>query len=254
MLETLSGLTQLAPAQLLVCAGAVFLAALVRGFAGFALSALIMASLVVIIPPVHLIPVCFLLEAVASVIMFRGGMRDADMSIVWGLVIGSAIGVPFGLALTKTLPIETSKLVALVLLIFLAAMQLLKIRMTFLATRPGLYISGLTAGIATGLASIGGMVVALYVLSQDKALRNMRGSLVMYLFFGILTSGTYLFLFGVMNEIAAVRAIVFAPLVILGVLLGSLLFRPSLEGLYKRLCLLLLIGLALTGLIRIVIS
>ena len=94
MIETLSDLTQLAPAQLLICVGAVFMAALVRGFSGFALSALIMASLVVIIPPIHLIPVCFLLEATASLMMFRGGIRDADMYIVWGLVIGSAIGVP----------------------------------------------------------------------------------------------------------------------------------------------------------------
>jgi len=254
MIGYLAELTQLAPAQLWFCAGAVFLAALVRGFSGFALSAMIMATLVVIIPPIQLIPICALLEAVASIMMLRGGFRDADMSIVWGLVIGSAIGVPIGLSLTSILPIDASKLTALVLLIVLAAMQLMKIRLAFLATRPGLYISGLTAGIATGLASIGGMVVALYVLSQDRAARNMRGSLVMFLFLGMFTSFIYLFWFGILTKLSAWRALVFAPIVVAGVLVGSWLFRPSLESFYKRFCLLLLVALAVIGLVRISIS
>ena len=253
MIETLSDLTQLAPAHLLISVGAVFMAALVRGFSGFALSAMIMASLVVIIPPIHLIPVCFLLEAVASLLMFRGGIRDADMSIVWGLVIGSAVGVPLGLLLTTTIPVETSKMTALIVLIVLAAMQLMKIKIPLLATRPGLYLSGLTAGIATGLASIGGMVVALYVLSQDKAAKNMRGSLVMFLFLGMFTSIIYLIWFDVMTRTASLRALVFTPFVIAGVLIGSWLFRPSLEGFYKRFCLILLITLALIGMARMLV-
>ena len=92
-----------------------------------------------------------------------------------------------GLSLTTTIPVETSKMTALIVLIVLAAHAIVENRIPLLATRPGLYLSGLTAGIATGLASIGGMVVALYVLSQDQAARNMRGSLVMFLFIGMFT-------------------------------------------------------------------
>ena len=250
MIETLANLTQLAPGELMLCAAAILVAAIVRGFAGFALSALIMASIVTLIPPVELIPVCFLLEATASLMMFRGGMKDADMRIVWGLTIGSVIGSPIGLYATTTLPIETSKLIALILLITLAALQLFKVRIPFLATRPGLYTSGLTAGIATGLASIGGMVVALYVLSQDKPARIMRASLVMFLFLGMFTSTVYLLLYGVLDMTAAWRWLVFSPAVIAGVLLGSWLFRPSLEGFYKRFCLILLLSLAIVSLMR----
>jgi len=254
MIEALSQLTQLAPSQLLVCAGAIFLAAIVRGFAGFALSALIMASLAVIIPPIDLIPICFILEGAASMLMFRGGLKEADMSVVWGLVIGSAVGLPVGLSLTTSIPLETSKLIALVLLIILAVMQLMRIRLRFLASRPGLYSAGLTAGIATGIASIGGMVVALYVLSQESAARNMRGSLVMYLFLGMFTSLVFLIWFDLLTQLSAQRAAVFAPMVIIGVLIGSWLFRPSLESLYKRFCLALLIVLAMAGLVRLVIT
>jgi len=250
MIETLANMTELAPGELILCTGAIFVAAIVRGFAGFALSALIMASVVTILPPVELIPVCFLLEATASLMMFRGGMKEADMRIVWGLAISSAVGSPIGLYATTTLPVDTSKLIALTLLIVLAALQLFKVRIPLLATRPGLYFSGLTAGIATGLASIGGMVVALYVLSQEKAARTMRASLVMFLAITMFTTLIYLLYYEVLDMMAARRGLVFAPVVIAGVLAGSWLFRPSLEGFYKRFCLILLLSLAGVSLVR----
>ena len=250
MIETLANMTELAPGELILCTGAIFVAAIVRGFAGFALSALIMASVVTILPPVELIPVCFLLEATASLMMFRGGIKEADMRIVWGLAISSAVGSPIGLYATTTLPVDTSKLIALTLLIVLAALQLFKVRIPLLATRPGLYFSGLTAGIATGLASIGGMVVALYVLSQEKAARTMRASLVMFLAITMFTTLIYLLYYEVLDMMAARRGLVFAPVVIAGVLAGSWLFRPSLEGFYKRFCLVLLLSLAGVSLVR----
>ncbi|MEO0980836.1 MAG: sulfite exporter TauE/SafE family protein, partial [Pseudomonadota bacterium] len=77
MLQDLSVWAGLPPTQLTICAVMVFIAGLVRGFAGFGLSAVLMASIVVFIPPIELIPVCFLLEAAASLAMFRGGLRDA---------------------------------------------------------------------------------------------------------------------------------------------------------------------------------
>lgn len=233
------------------CVGAVFVAGMVRGFSGFALSALVMASLVLILPPLQLIPICYVLEAAASLLMFRGGTRDADMKMVWGLAIGSAIGLPIGLFATTSLPVETSKLVALCIILILAAAQLFRASPEFLARSSGLYLSGVTAGIVTGLAHVGGMVVALYVLARQAPARTMRASLVMYLFIGMFTSIVFQLGFGVMNGLALTRGLILTPVVAVGVLVGSFLFRPSLESAYKRFCLGLLILLALSGLVRL---
>jgi len=198
-----------------------------------------------------LIPICYILEATASLIMFRGGIRDANMKIVWGLSIGSAIGFPVGLYATKVLPIQTSKLVALCIILALATAQLLRASPKFLARTPGLYASGLTAGVVTGLAHVGGMVVALYVLAREAPAKTMRASLVMFLFIGMFTSLVYLLGFGVLNKSAAIRGLLLAPVVAAGVLVGSAMFRPSLETAYKKFCLGLLIFLAFTGLLRL---
>lgn len=237
--------------QMVLCTGVVFIAGMVRGFSGFALSALIMASLALILPPIELIPICYILEATASLIMFRGGLRDANMKIVWGLSIGSAIGFPVGLYATKVLPIQTSKLVALCIILVLATAQLLRASPKFLARTPGLYASGLTAGVVTGLAHVGGMVVALYVLAREAPAKTMRASLVMFLFIGMFTSLVYLLGFGVLNKSAAIRGLLLTPVVAAGVLVGSAMFRPSLETAYKKFCLGLLIFLSFTGLLQL---
>lgn len=228
-----------------------FVAGLVRGFSGFALSAIVVAAGALILPPVALIPICWWLEMTASALMVRSGWREADRRVVFGLAFGSMVGVPIGLALTTSLPEVTSKIVAVSIIILLAITQLAKIRMPFLATRPGLYGSGLTAGIVTGLSGVGGMVVALYVLAQDAAAKQMRAALVMFLFIGALTSlVTYLW-FGVMDENAAIRGVALIVPTAIGVVMGQRLFSPRFEPYYKPFCLYLLIALGAASLFRL---
>ena len=244
-------LVNLTPTQFATCIAVVFIAGVVRGFSGFALSALIMASLAIMIPPVELIAVCSLLEFSASMLMARGGFKDANMKIALGLAIGSAAGSPIGLYLTNTLSIATSKMIALCIILVLACLQLLKVRARALATDPGLIVSGLTAGIASGLASVGGMVVALYVLAREAPTNVMRASLIMYLFLGAFMSFTYLYLYEMLTQVAFARAAAMVIPCVVGVIVGKAIFRPQFEKYYKPFCLLLLVGLALSGLVRL---
>lgn len=247
-LATLVGLSNV---ELLIVVGAVFAAGMVRGFSGFALSAMVMASLAIIIPPIELIAVCWFLEFFAGLLMVRGGIKEANMGIVKGLVFGSLTGAPLGLYWTSVLPLETSKQIALAIIIVLAALQLLRVRAPFLATTPGLYMSGIVAGVATGLASVGGMVVALYVLAREAPARVMRASLVMFLFASNLIELIYLIGFGMMDNPAIIRGLVLTVPCLMGVVVGKALFRPSLEPYYKPFCLVLLMLLAASGLARL---
>lgn len=234
---------------LMLC-GICFVAGLVRGFSGFALSAFVMAISVVILPPVQLIPMLWVLELSASLLMVRSGFKEADKSLVLGLWVGTLVGLPIGLTLTKTLPVETSKIVALAVIVTLAALQLSRLKPAFLATRPGLVGTGITTGIVTGLANVGGMVVALYVLSRKLPARITRASLVLFLFVGSANSLVFLLLLDVMTPLAFLRGLALIVPTALGVLVGKALFRPEFERYYRPLCLSLLIGLAGVGLLR----
>lgn len=253
MLAYLQNLLALSVSEIAIAASVVLLASMVRGFSGFGLSALIMAGLALIIAPVMLIPICFALECVASLLLVKGGFRQADQQMVWILTIGSALGVPIGLLATMSISPEISRVVALSLILLLAGLQLANKSPAALTSRYGLHLTGLIAGIATGLAGIGGMVVALFVLSQHIPASQMRASLVMYLFLGVFTTGIWLALTGLLNTLAIWRAIAFSPLVIVGVLMGAYIFRPSFEHLYKLSCLCLLMALASFGLLRMIL-
>jgi len=254
MMTGSAALLSLTGSEILILALICLAAGMVRGFSGFALSAMVMASGALIIPPVQLIPICWWLEMTASLFMLRSGWQEANRKVAIRLAIGSTLGVPFGLALTTTIAPEQSKLVALGVIIVLAALQLMRVRMPFLVSNWGLYGSGWLAGVATGLAGVGGMVVALYVLAQQAPPRQMRASLVLFLFLGSVTTMISLWYFGVMDETAVVRGLVMSFPAGLGVVMGKLLFVPKWEHLYKPFCLTLLIALASTGVIRLLLS
>jgi len=96
--------------------------------------------------------------------------------------------------------------------------------------------------------------VALYVLAQQAPPRQMRASLVLFLFLGSVTTMISLWSFGIMDQTAVARGLVMALPAGLGVVLGKLLFVPKWEHLYKPFCLTLLIVLASIGIIRLILG
>ena len=232
---------------ILIC----FFAGLIRGFSGFGLSAFVMSLALTIIPPIELIPVCWWMEFVASVFMIRNGWKDSDKKISVILWLGAVFGLPVGIALTTILDFQTSKIVALVLILILALILLRNFKIQFLSTSVGTISSGVFAGAATGLASIGGMIVAIYVLASQSSARRVRASIVLYIFLNSVTTFIFLILFDVMDHKAFVRGVLLAVPSSIGVVLGSILFMQKLEKYYRPFSLGLLISFSLVGLIRL---
>ena len=226
-------------------------AGLIRGFSGFGLSAFVMSLALTIIPPIELIPVCWWMEFVASVFMIRNGWKDSDKKISIILWLGAVFGLPVGIALTTILDFQTSKIVALVLILILALILLRNFKIQFLSTSVGTISSGVFAGVATGLASIGGMIVAIYVLASQNSARRVRASVVLYIFLNSVTTFIFLILFDVMDHKAFVRGVLLAVPSSIGVVLGSILFMQKLEKYYRPFSLGLLISFSLVGLIRL---
>jgi uncharacterized membrane protein YfcA len=254
MFDSLLQLVDLTATEFAILTIIVVLAGIVRGFSGFALSALIMATAIFILPPIALIPMLWWLEMAASLMMMKGGWADADRKTAISLVIGSALGWPIGLWFTTSVDAGTSKVVALSVIVVLAATQLAKVRLPFLASKAGLYGTGIVAGIVSGLAHVGGMVVAFYVLASNAPARSMRGSLVLYLFLGSISSMIIQLAFGVMNFSGVARGLVFAAPTFVGVFIGQQFFTERLSRYYRPFCLALLCGLASVGLIRTLVS
>jgi uncharacterized membrane protein YfcA len=231
MLTMLTQYTGLAGADLAIVLLAVFLAGLIRGFAGFGLSAIVMASAATRIPPVELIPVCYLLEGAASLAMFRGGMAHADMRIVRGLVICSTIGIPIGLLATTSMDIELSRKLALCLILTLTVAQFFRLSPAFLShpdKRPLRQRPCRRDRHRAGVRRRHGDR-ALRAGQRSASPRQMRASLVMFLAISMFTSLVSLIAYDLMTMQAIWRGVLMAPVVLLGVFAGIRLFRPAYE-------------------------
>ena len=246
-----AGLLDLPPGLAALAILTCFLAGLVRGFAGFGLSAVAMAVLASYLPPLELIPVFWFLEMAGSLVLMKGGWADAHRPTARLLIVSAGVGLPLGLIATMAIAPETSKLIALSLLVILAFAQLSRIRIPALDHPSGAGIAGLTGGIITGLAGAGGMFVALYTLARDLPARTMRGTMNIFLLGGGTVGLVTHLVLGTMTPEAVSRGILLILPALAGVFAGRALFTPRWERYYKPACLLLVIGLALTGLARL---
>lgn len=250
----LSGLSQalhLSEIELLITLAAVFIAGLVRGFSGFGMTALIVASLSLFLEPKELIAVAYFLEMAASLLLVRGGWALADRKIAVTLLIGNWVGYPFGIALTNALAPDASRFAALSIIMGLTLLQLARVRPPSIDSLPMRAGAGIGAGLASGLAGVGGLVVALYTLISDREPKVMRATMVLYLALSIFTGWIFLYFGGWLTEVTLKRAAILLPITVLGVLGGAGLFRPALQPFYRTFCLILLLGLSLLGLGRL---
>lgn len=250
----MSDLLHLPPGLAWLAIAACFGAGMIRGFAGFGLSAMAMAILASFIPPIQLIPAFWFLEMAASLILMKGGWADADRRTAITLVLGAGAALPLGLWFSLSIDPVVSQQIALTLLVALALGQLTRARLAFLATLPGTVGTGLAAGLITGLAGAGGMFIALYTLARNLPARQMRGTLNIYLLGGGILGLTVHLFMGTINTETATRGMVLIVPTLFGVFAGKALFNPRWEHLYKPVCLTLLIGLAVIGLIRLVLQ
>ena len=233
---------------------ATFVAGAVRGFTGFALSALIMATLTLILPPIELLPVCVLLELLASALLVRGGFAQADRAMILQLQSGALVGTPLGLALTTILDPNTSRLFVQSLILCLALAQLLRLRLPISPHPAATVATGVLSGFVTGIASIGGMVIALYTLARQMPPATVRASLILVIFIGGALTFLWQAAFGILTSISALRAAALAIPMVAGVLVGRAFFRPEFEKHYRPFSLSLLIALAAFGLVRALIN
>ena len=182
--------------------------------------------------------------------MIRSGWKDADKLMAFLMAFGSSLAVPLGIWLTLSISKDVSAMVALVLIMVLAAMQLARVRMDFLASNVGTFATGMGAGIVTGLSGSGGMVVALFALASSRDAKTVRASLVLFLLLGSLTSFITFVGMGIMTWQVITVGLVIAPICLLGVFMGQRLFVPKYEKYYRPVCLSLLIGIAGIGLLN----
>ena len=167
---------------------AVFVAAFVRGYAGFGLSAIILAVMTLRFPPAAIVPLTILMEILASIGQGRKIRHAVDWRLLWALLGGSLIASPVGVQLLRVVDAEPMRLTALIVMGLASFLMMIGKGLSLaLTTRTALGI-GLVAGLVNGAISLGGMVIALFFVASGTRPETIRATFIAYFFLAQFTS------------------------------------------------------------------
>ncbi len=238
-----------APA-LVASVAAAFVAGVVRGYSGFGLSAIVVTSLSLYLVPTETVPIAVLLEIIATLGIIRLVWAEVAWRELVLLLVGASVGTPLGLLLLTGLPAETMRLAIAGIVLTASLLLLLRPRFAFSSSAPKSLAVGAVSGVINGAAAVGGLPVVLYFLAVGLPAAAARATIMTYL----LLLGAYnlaaLYLAGLLTETVGWRALLLCLPLFLGIGLGHRRFLASSPDSFRRMALVLLIGLSLAGLLR----
>ncbi|MGR3722235.1 sulfite exporter TauE/SafE family protein [Abyssibius alkaniclasticus] len=228
--------------------GAAFVGGLVRGFTGFGTAMVFIPVASLFLTPVSAIAALVVMDIFGPAPLLRRAWRAVDRAELGRLVLGGLIGIPLGtLALTALDPVAFRwgvSATSLTLLAVLASGWRYEGRPT---ARLVLAI-GFAAGFLGGLAGLPGPIVILFYLSGRRAIAEIRGVSLLFLFSTDVVLIATFWLRGLIgiNDIA-LGLICAIPLAI-GAVLGQTLFRPEQARLFRAVAYGLIAVAAISGL------
>ncbi len=229
----------------------VFLAAVIRGFAGFGFSAVAVTGISLMLSPASVVPAILVLEVIASVHMLPRVWASVDWKTLSMLLFGSAVSTPLGVYALATIP-DSYMRVLISFLILTVSVLLWR----GYSVRGGLRIrltlsTGIVSGLMNGAAGVGGLAVVVMFLSTSADVAVIRATMVAFIL--VLDIGTVgvAWAQGLLDLDVAIRVGLFLVPVFLGILLGSRFFLRAKSDSFRRSVLLLLMFLSTAGLIRV---
>jgi len=222
----------------------VMAAGFIRGLSGFGFSALCFFALSPILPPIAIVPLMFVLECSASLHLITKVWSQVPWRWLWYLSLGSFIGTPIGIMAIAIWQPELVRGIAGTAILVAAVALLYRWRLKSADHKSWLLGVGLLSGLANGLASIGGSVIAVYILSSSISLVAMRAALIVF-FLIIDTYGLVWFAQqGFLHVQTFILAITVLPVMLLANHIGFNSFDRLKEPTKRRIAIFLLMILA----------
>lgn len=236
MLQLLSSVFPGIPmSALVVLFAATLLGGLVRGFTGFGFAMVFMPLASIVLGPVAALGLIFCIDLPYALPLAARSARNAEWREVLPLLATATLALPAGIWLLIWLDRETMRWILAGLV--LSAVALMASGWRYHG-RPGIPLSlgvGVLSGLFNGMASIGGMPLAVFWLGAQRNDRH-KTRANLQTFFGLSTviSGITLWLSGILTTKAAVMALPLFAVYGAGMWAGTHGFRLASETTFRR--------------------
>jgi len=230
----------------------VFMASIIRGFNGFGFSAICISGFSFILPAIEIVPIILALEVIISIFMVPYIWNKIDWNFVFKLLLGITIGSPIGLYLLKHLNPDTTHLSVCLLVIFFSILLMKGYSNQKIDNNYGKIFTGIISGTLNGLTTLGGMPVALFLLTTSIQPAVIRGSLAALFFLTDIYAFILTFLAGIVDLTTIYRIVPLIIILPIGVYIGNKFFLKSKEETYRKIVFYFLIFISIFGLFRII--
>ena len=141
---------------LAIAAAAFFLAGFARGYAGFGLSAIIVAALTLLLPPAEVVPIAILLEVTASVRAERRASGERSTGGPWSCCWSAPPpAIRSGVAGLVWLSADTARIIIASTIVVASLLMLGGIRVRRASGTLGSIGAGFVSGVANGAVGAG---------------------------------------------------------------------------------------------------
>lgn len=224
------------------------LAGLVRGFSGFGTAMVYLPFAAQVLPPVWVLITLVVMDLFGPLPAVPRALRDGQPREVLRLAAGALIGLPFGVAVLTQLPPEFFRYTVSLLSLVLVALLIAGIRYRGRLSAPLILGTGSASGFMAGAAGLPGPPAILFYMASPLPAAVIRANLMLFL---VVTDIMMLGIFGATGLITAAPVIIGLLLVLpylVAISLGSALFRPGYERLYRAVGYAIIAVSALSGL------
>ncbi|HEY4164753.1 MAG TPA: sulfite exporter TauE/SafE family protein [Dongiaceae bacterium] len=228
----------------------IMFAAFIRGFTGFGLAVVGVPLLTLFFSPARIIPSIMILAILAGLQLLPKIWRAVDWRLLTPTIIGALIATPFGTWLLAGIPDNAMRmLIGAAVLIAAFAVQLgFRFR-----ERPHALLSagiGAIAGLTGGAAAMPGPSVIFLFLSSPITIEVGRASLILFFQVSAIASASSAAANGLLPLSSLILGAALLPAMLIGNWLGDRIFDRASSKAYRRVVVLLLMGLGVVAVAR----
>jgi len=227
---------------------AVFVAGLVRGFAGFGSAMIIMPVASSVLTPVEAIIFVICAELISPLPNAPSAWREGAPREVVVLISGALLALPIGIWALSAMDQTLFGWVVSVSVITLLALTISGWRLKGGLTRPLTVGAGALGGFMTGFAGLPGPPVIMLYMASKLPVSVIRANFLLYLLALDLIMFTLLWMLGTMNWTIAVLGLLVGGPGLLANMMGARLFDPSKSAVFRKVAYLVIAASAIVGL------
>lgn len=238
----------LSSAEIAILAGTALVAGCARGFSGFGGALIFVPIASAVVGPRLAVPLLLIVDIVLTPGLVPKAWGKADRGDVGLMLLGACVGIPLGTWLLTHLDGVTIRWCITGVVVLLLALLMSGWRFRGVPVGGITVAVGLTSGLFSGTAQVGGPPVVAYWLGGTMSPHVVRANIVLFFAGSSVLSVVSYLAAGLLTWNGVHLSLLIGPTFALGLFTGARLFNRASEVVFRRTCYGLIAGAAILGL------